>query len=217
MPQPLSDGAQRLVFGILVVALVALGIYLSVDGFRGDEEPEQQPGQASGDTSAADPAQPDAAPPSPLPTADAADMNVMDWFPFSEEEFRAAASVAQRFGAAYGTIDYTRSPETYYDSLAAFTTEDYARTVERSSGAGALWGEMAEQEAVAQGRANVESVRNFDAESIVFVVRTQSIVEGGDAADSDLGDFAVTMVRESGEWRVFDFQPADAGNLGDGR
>ncbi|WP_309485848.1 hypothetical protein [Marinitenerispora sediminis] len=199
------------------MALVALGIYLSVAGLRGEEEPEQQQGQASGDTAGSDEAQqPEPAAPSPIPTTDAADMSVMDWFPFSEEDFQAAATVAQRFGAAYGTIDYTQSPEAYYDSLAAFTTADYARTVEQSSGAGALWGEMAEQEAVAAGRANVESVRHFDDESIVFVVRTQSIVEGGDSAASDLGDFAVTMVRERGEWRVFDFQPAEAGNLGDG-
>lgn len=37
-----------------------------------------------------------------------------------------------------------------------------------------------------------------------------------DGKAQNLGDFAVTMVKEGGGWRVYDFQPADAGNLGGG-
>ena len=112
----------------------------------------------------------------------------------------------------------------YHDSLVEIfrekapgpLTEEYAQTLAQSSGAGALWGERAEEEAVSTGRAVVESIRGFDKESIVFVLRVQSITKGNDGKSQNLGDFAVTMVKKGGDWRVYGFQPADAGNLGGG-
>jgi len=152
----------------------------------------------------------------PLPTVAAEDMALADWLPFSEEEFIAAAAVAQEFATDYGTIDYSKSPQEYYDRLGEHATKEYARTLAQSSGAEALWGERAEQQAVSTGRAVVKSIRGFDDESIVFILKVQSITESDDGKAQNLGDFAVTMVKEGGSWRVYDFQPADAGNLGAG-
>ncbi|NYE45642.1 hypothetical protein HDA32_000762 [Spinactinospora alkalitolerans] len=200
---------------MLVVALVAFGIYLSVGGFRGDgAEEEQQADQVGGEDRNPGEQQSEAVPPSPIPTTAAEDMEVMDWLPFTEEEFTAAAATAQGFAEAYGTMDYSEPPEAYYDRMAAFATEDYAETLAQSSGAGALWGEMAENEAVAEGRANVESIRSFDDDSIIFVVNAQSITEDASGARDDLGEYAITTVEDGEEWRVYDFQPADAANLG---
>ncbi|WP_067962981.1 hypothetical protein [Nocardiopsis trehalosi] len=216
MPKSLSEGQQRLVFGVLVAVLVAFGLYLSFGGFSGGDEeaPPQAEGGDGADGGGGE--QPAVDPPSPIPTTATEDMRVLDWLPFTEDELKGAAATAQAFATAYGTIDYAESPEDYYASMQALATDDYAETLAQSSGAGALWQEMGEQEAVAEGRADVESIRGFDDESVVFVVRAQSITEGSGGADEDLGDFAVTVVRERGEWRVFDFQPADAGNLGEG-
>ncbi|GAA4914582.1 hypothetical protein [Streptomonospora salina] len=219
MPRSLSEGQQRLVFGALVVVLVAFGIYLSLGGWSdgsGDDaassgaasEPPAVGGEQASGTG-------DVAPPSPIPTTAAQDMPVMEWFPFSEEEFKAAAATAQEFGRSYGTIDYSGSPEDYYAGMQELATDDYAQTLAESSGASALWQDMADQEAVSEGRANVESVRTFGDDSVTFVVQVQSITEGEDGTTDDLGEFAVTVADQGGEWRVYDFQPSDAGNLGD--
>lgn len=215
MPRSLSEGQQRLVFGALVVVLVAFGVYLSLGGWGagsdgGAESGSEPPGASGGESGSKN-----VAPPSPIPTTAAQDMQVMDWFPFSEEEFKAAAATAQEFARAYGTIDYAGSPEDYYAGMQELATEDYAQTLARSSGASARWQDMAEQEAVAEGRANIKAVRAFGDDSVTFVVKAQSITEGSDGATEDLGEFAVTVSDEGGEWRVYDFQPADAGNLGD--
>ncbi|TDQ54785.1 hypothetical protein [Actinorugispora endophytica] len=214
MPKPLSDGAQRLVFGVLVVALVAFGIYWSVGGFGPDdqEDPQEQEQEAveSGEGGA------DGQPVAPIPTTAAEDMALADWLPFSEDEFKAAAATAQAFAEAYGTIDYSDPPETYYDRLGEYATEEYADTLAQSSGAGALWGEREEEEAVSTGRADVRSIRSFDEDSVVFVLRVQSVTEGNDGETQNLGDFAVTMIGSGQAWEVFDFQPADAGNFGEG-
>ncbi|MDA8371068.1 MAG: hypothetical protein M0026_14530 [Nocardiopsaceae bacterium] len=215
MPKPLSEGQQRFVFGVLVVVLVAFGIYLSIGGFRGDgaQSEQQADGEQGGEQNTdSEPA----APPSPIPTTATEDMQVLDWLPFAEDELKAAAATAQGFAAAYGTIDYSESPEDYYSSMEDLATKEYAKTLARSSGAGAYWEEMADKEAVAEGRADVQEIRGFDDESVVFLVTAQSITEGDDGATEELGEFAVTVVSEGGEWRVFDFQPADAGNLGEG-
>ncbi|WP_046472090.1 hypothetical protein [Allosalinactinospora lopnorensis] len=216
MPRTLSEGAQRLVFGALVAVLVAFGIYLSVGGFGGGSDEQAEQGQDSADSGEQDTGGPATTPPSPIPTTATEDMQVLDWLPFGEDELKAAAATAQGFAEAYGTIDYSESPEEYYKPLEDLATEEYAETLEESSGAGAFWQERAEDEAVAEGRANVKSIRSFDKESIVFVVETQSITQGAEGTTEDLGDFAVTMLKEGGEWQVYDFQPADAGNLGEG-
>ncbi len=95
-------------------------------------------------------------------------------------------------------------------------TKEYAEVLSDSERAGAFWEEMSGKEAVARGLAEVEEVRTFGAGSITFVVTAQSITETGDAEfDEDLGEFAVTVIKDGGSWAVFDFQPADVGQFGE--
>ncbi|MDA2803224.1 hypothetical protein [Nocardiopsis suaedae] len=219
MPRTLTDRQQRVVFGALVVVLVAFGIYLSLGGFSGDDEQGteasgQQAGGGQGDR--ADAGAPATAAPSPIPTTDVDEVQVLDLLPLEEDELKAAAATAQGFAEAYGTIDYSAPREDYFASLEELAAPDYAETLAQSSGAGALWDEMAKKETTAEGRAEVESIRSFSDESVVFVVTAQSIVQNSDGADENLGDYAVTVQKDGGQWEVYDFQPADAGNLGGG-
>lgn len=221
MPNPLPERTQRLVVIGLIATLAGFGIYFSLGGFSGDKEgvaegpretaPSQQEAEAPGD-----PGGLATVPPSPLPTTDVEDLDVLGWLPFSETELQVAGATAQAFAEAYGSIDYSESPESYYASMEALATDEYAEVLSDANRAGAFWEEMSEAEAVAQGRAEVDSIRTFGADSITFVVTAQSITETGDAEfDEDLGEFALTVIREGGSWAVFDFQPADAGQFGE--
>jgi hypothetical protein len=224
MPNPLPERAQRAVFLGLIAVLVVFGLYLSFGGFGGADG-EDDPSEASPDPGTAQeeaPAGPggpnglSTVEPSPIPTTAAEDVDVLDWFPFTEEELRAAGAAARSFAEAYGTIDYTQSPESYYSSMEELATPEFAGVLAQTSRVGAFWSEMSEAEAVAEGRARVDSVRTFGADSVTFVVTAQSITETGSAEfDENLGEFAVTVVRGGGSWRVFDFQPADAGQFGE--
>jgi hypothetical protein len=222
MPNPLPERTQRLVVIGLIAALAGFGIYFSVGGFGGDEaeepaRPPREPGAAQGE--AEQPSNPGSlatVPPSPIPTTAAEDLEVLGWFPFTEAEFQAAGATAQAFAQAYGTIDYSQEPESYYASMEALATDEYAEVLSDATRAGAFWAEMSEAEAVAEGRADVQEIRTFGSDSITFVVTAQSITETGDAEfDEDLGDFAVTVIRDSGSWAVYDFQPAEAGQFGE--
>ena len=222
MPNPLPERTQRLVIVGLIVALAGFGIYISLGGFGGDEAeeptgPPREPGTAQSETE--EPTGTDGlatAPPSPIPTTGAEDLDVLEWFPFSEAEFQAAGATAQAFAEAYGTIDYTEDPETYYASMEALATEEYAEVLSDATRAGAFWEEMTEAEAVAEGRASVDTIRTFGEDSITFEVTAQSITETGDAGfDEDLGEFAITVSHEGDSWEVFDFQPAESGQFGE--
>ncbi|GAA1453538.1 hypothetical protein [Nocardiopsis tropica] len=222
MPNPLPERAQRAVFIGLIAVLVVFGLYLSLGGFGGGDEedpsaaPEEPAASPSGPTDPAAPGGLSTVEPSPIDTTAEEDVDVLDWFPFTEEELRAAGATARTFAEAYGTIDYTGSPESYYASMEALATDEYARVLVDASRAGAFWEEMSEAEAVAQGRAEVDSVRTYGSDSITFVVTAQSITETADAEfDEELGEFAITVVRGGGAWQVFDFQPADAGQFGE--
>ncbi|GHC93200.1 hypothetical protein GCM10007079_42360 [Nocardiopsis terrae] len=221
MPNPLPERTQRMVVIGLIAVLAGFGLYFSLGGFSSDEDgrtvPPGDPGATRG---AAEPlSEPGGlatVPPSPIPTTGAEDLDVLGWLPFSEAEFQAAGATAQAFAEAYGTIDYSQEPETYYASMEVMATDEYAEVLSDANRAGAFWEEMSQAEAVAEGRAEVQKVRTFGSDSVTFVVTAQSITETGDAEfDEDLGDFAVTVVREGGSWAVFDFQPADVGQFGE--
>jgi hypothetical protein len=225
MPNPLPERAQRAVFIGLIIVLVAFGLYLSFGDFGQDAEedpaaasPETESGTSQESEGTGGPGGPDAlstVEPSPIPTTGAEDVNVLDWFPFTEEELRTAGAAARAFAEAYGTIDYTQSPESYYASMEELATDEFAEVLSDTSRVGAFWDQMSEAEAVAEGRAEVESVRTFGEDSITFVVTAQSITETGNAEfDEELGEFAVTVVRSGDSWQVFDFQPADVGQFG---
>ncbi|WP_017589460.1 hypothetical protein [Nocardiopsis ganjiahuensis] len=225
MPNPLPERTQRLVVIVLIAALAAFGIYFSLGGFGGfgGDQAEESAGSPREPLTSEEEAEPPSnpgglatVPPSPIPTTETEDLDVLNWFPFSEAEFQAAGATAQAFAEAYGTIDYSQEPETYYASMEALATDEYARVLSDATRVGAFWEEMSEAEAVAEGRAEIQEIRTFGSDSITFVVTAQSITETGEAEfDEDLGDFAVTVIRDSGSWAVFDFQPADAGQFGE--
>ncbi|MCY9787739.1 hypothetical protein KIK06_28060 [Nocardiopsis sp. EMB25] len=224
MPNSLSERAQRLVFIGLIVALVAFGLYFTLGGFGGGDDAPEEPSAApeearSGDNGAGEPSSLDdlsTVEPSPITTTDEDDVDVLTWFPFEEAELREAGATARAFAEAYGTIDYSQSPEAYFGAMEELATDEYAEILADTSRVGAFWEEMSEAEAVAEGRAEVDRVRTFGEDSITFVLTAQSITETGDAQfDENLGEFAVTVVREGGTWLVFDFQPADVGQFGE--
>ena len=224
MLNPLSERAQRWIIVGLILLLLVFGVYFALGGFEGGTTTDEPQGQDTaqetpgGGGAPGDPEEFSTVPPSPLPTAEDEDLDVFDWFPFTQEELTAAGATARAFAEAYGTIDYTQDPESYYSGMEELATDDYASVLSDTTRAGAFWDEMSEVEAVAEGRAVVDQVRTFGDDSITFVVTAQSITQTEDAGfDEDLGEFAITVVRDGDSWLVHDFQPADAGQFGEER
>lgn len=207
MPRQLSDRQQRLVIGVLVVALVGFGVYLYVRS-TGEDGTEQRRPQGEDEPESA---------PSPMDVTATEELEFFDWTPFTEEEFLQAAVTARDFASAYGTFDSAEPPEDYDERLAEFATEDFAAVLQRSTGDSALRSELVGEDTTAQGYAETTAIRYFDEESITFVVDAQSITSDSEGERESLGEFAVTVVPDGDGWLVHDFQPADAGDWGEER
>src|SRR3954452_820191 len=113
-----NDRQRKLLFAGIVVALVVLGLWLTWP--RPDTTPVKRPSVAS--TSTVVPTQ---APPAPGITATVAPdtFDIYRLLPYTRTEFAAAASVAQRFTASYGTYRFDEDPQTYLSRLRPFVVD----------------------------------------------------------------------------------------------
>src|SRR5262245_36153630 len=122
MAQP---GDKRgVAFAAIVVVIAAVGIYLTMWPDSPDEPaPAPQATQATG------------APPvssRPLATASSAPFDVYSYLPMRKEQLAAAADLAERFAAVYGTFRYDEDPAAYAGRLKVYTTAELGNTLTRT-------------------------------------------------------------------------------------
>ncbi|MFI0410957.1 hypothetical protein [Actinomadura sp. 3N508] len=209
----LNDRQRRFLFGGLVVLLTAIGLYLTFAAPE-DDEPARQEARPSG-TPTAGPIGPASPPPGIQSPVNPAEFDIYRLLPFNRQEFATAADLAQRFVAAYGTYRFDEPPETYAARLAGFVSEDLRGQLARDAGTPGLLEERRRTKVVAQGSASLDQVRTIENNSIIFVVTgTQRVTEGG-AESNDRKRYAVTVARDGGSLKVYSFQPADVGQVGD--
>src|ERR1700683_5482077 len=99
----LSPAQRKLTFALVVLALVALAVYLFVS--RGSA-PAPAAAQASR------PARP-AAPGRPAGSAVTQNSDIFQLVPFTPAGLVSAEKIADQFGAAYGTYSYTETAAAY--------------------------------------------------------------------------------------------------------
>ncbi|GLW07422.1 hypothetical protein Misp01_25520 [Microtetraspora sp. NBRC 13810] len=208
-------GDRRVVFVGLVVVLAAVGIYLTIGGTGGGESEAEPVAEQAAQSQGARQEQVTAPEPTVVPTASGAPFDIYSFLPMTKEQLSAAADIAQRFTAAYGTYRFDEDPAAYATRLQGFTTAelgaDLARTV---TSPGTIEQNRAEQ-LVATGSAQVKEIREIDRSSVIFVVTgtRQVTTKAGPANRTE--EWAVTLTQVGDGWRVYDIQPADAGQEGD--
>ncbi|MFV2179645.1 hypothetical protein ACFHW2_08500 [Actinomadura sp. LOL_016] len=208
----LDDRQRKIVFGVLVAALAAVGVYLTVAGpERASGEPEDRRPSAAA-TAPTGPASP---PPGIRTAVNPEDFDVYRLLPFSRAEFATAAEVAQKFVSAYATYRYDEEPQKYAERLSGLATEQLRAELGGGHSSAGLVAKRQEERTVATGTASLEQVRDIGDNSIIFLVTgTQKVTAGGKETSEDKR-WAVTVVRDGGSLRVYAFEPADAGQAGD--
>ncbi|SEG43957.1 hypothetical protein SAMN04489712_105225 [Thermomonospora echinospora] len=210
----LSDRRRKLLFAGLVVVLVAVGVYLTMaDSGTTTERAEPQ-----GDRSTAVPAGP-AAPSVPPVGIDSTitpeNFDIYRLLPFPKRDFVAAAELAQRFTAAYGTYRYDEDPQAYMARLTPMVTEELGAEIARGASSPGLIEQRRSEQIVARSTATLDSVRDIEANSIIFLVTgNQQLTRSGETGQESK-QFAVTVARDGAALRVYAFGPADDGQAGD--
>ncbi|RAY14400.1 hypothetical protein DPM19_15695 [Actinomadura craniellae] len=135
--------------------------------------------------------------------------------PFSRDDFAAAADLAQRFTAAYGTYRFDEDPKVYVDRLGGMVTEELRAELARGASAPGLLDERRQEQVVAAGTATLDRIRDVENNSVIFLVTGQQRVTRSGEEAQERRQYAVTVSRDGGSWRVYAFEPADVGQAGD--
>ncbi len=206
----LSPLRRRAAFGLIVVALVALGAYLLGPVAHGVGRPA--PAGANSPSPSASAA--NSLPPPARSTANpgSSGPNIYQWLPFTQAGLAAAVSVAVRFGDSYGTFSYTQSTASYGGSLRAVTSPQLLAQIEAAYSTPGIAAARASAKQVSVGSAVIASLRAFGPSSLTFVVQVTQRITGLSGRSDVTTSYAVTLTGSGTSWQVSDVELASAGN-----
>ncbi|GAA2283327.1 hypothetical protein GCM10010149_30260 [Nonomuraea roseoviolacea subsp. roseoviolacea] len=205
----LPGDKRGLAFAAIVVVIAAVGLYLTMWPGSGDS-PEEEP--AAGHTPRSVVTVPRS---TPLATASNAPFDIYAYLPLTKEQLAAAADLAERFTAAYGTFRYDEDPAAYADRVKVFTTADLGSVLARTLTSPGTVERNQADEVVSTGTAKVKEIRSVEKTSVVLVVTGTQQITAKSGAKQLTDDYAVTVSELGTDWRVFDIQPAEDGQKGD--
>ncbi|WP_214111365.1 hypothetical protein [Acrocarpospora catenulata] len=208
-----TDGRRRAAFVAVVVVLAAIGLYLTTLG-SGDGRTTPESAERTGRPGTGTIATNVPAVPSQVATTPSGEFDVYSYLPLSRDELAAAADLARRFVGAYGTYSHA-DPAARVARTQRFTTVEFGEELNRSLTAPALVQHDAAEQTVSQGSAKVSAIRDMSVDSVVFVVASTQHITALSGARDQTDVYAVTVIKLGADWRVYDMQPADAGQDGD--
>ncbi|MEV0380768.1 hypothetical protein [Nonomuraea sp. NPDC050643] len=205
MAQP---GDRRgVAFAAIVVVIAAVGIYLTMWPDTPDQaEPDSQAGRTAG---------PAVASSTPLATASAAPFDVYSYLPMTKEQLAAAADLAERFTAAYGTFRYDEDPAAYADRVKVYTTPGLANTLTRTITSAGTVQQNRDDQVVSTATARLKEIRQIEKSSVVFLITATRQVAAKSGPKHVSEEYAVTVSQSASDWRIYDILPASAGQKGD--
>ncbi len=201
----ISPASRRLVFGLVVALLVALGAYLLGPAAHGAGR-----SGAGSDTPTRQAAPIPTVEPATAPTSGQPD--IYQWLPFTPAGLAAAAAVAVRFSDAYGSFTYTQDAAAYAAPLVAIASAQLIGQIEAAYASPGVAAVRVSGKQVAVGTATIGSIRAFGPSSLTFLVQVaQQLTETSGRTDNTTV-YAVTVTGTGTTWQVTDVELASAGN-----
>jgi hypothetical protein len=217
----LSPGQQRLLFVVVVIALVGLGFFLLEGRSHGTtaasttSTPTSTPSSsssapaASGAATATPPAtEPSATPPSA--TADGGGANIYQWLPFTQSDLTAAAKTTLAFATDYVTWNSNESTTAYGAKMAGVVTAQEDATLESDFSTAA----RAAGNAVSTGSGTIDSINSFGSNpaSITFTVTIANQVVPAKGTLTSPSQYSITVVATGAGWQVNNIELSSLGN-----
>jgi hypothetical protein len=211
----LSPAQRKLTFALVVLALVALGVYLFVS--RGGAAPAASPHVSHPATRPPAPASPQVtAPPASSPPAGAAASQNSDIFqlvPFTPAGLASGEKIADQFGAAYGTYSYTESAAAYVASMQRVVSPQLGQQIAAAYSTPGVAGQRTSQRQVATATAQVTALRAFGPNSLTFVITVTQQVTATKGGGTKTEGYAVTLTGGDTTWQVTDIELQNAGQF----
>ncbi len=212
----LTPGRQRLVFVVIVIALVGLTSYL-IESRNSGAAPAAAPSPYASTPSPAG-TQGSGVPPSsvpavtPVPTASGAE--IYQWLPFTAADLSSAAQDTLTFAKNYATWSYTETPAAYAGKLSGLATPQEVATLKNGYSTSGVAGPRAADKQVSTGSGTIDSIRSFGTgpTSITFLVTVNQQVTSTQPATTASPQYAVTVVSSGSAWQVNDIELSQLGN-----
>jgi hypothetical protein len=223
----LTTAQRRIVFVLVVLVLAGLGVYVFTSAGRGTAGSgaagRHAAGQGSGGQGTGGQGVPPSTPPaspsasassSPAQTAptDTRAPDIYQWLPFTKAGLAGAASVAVRFGAAYGTFSYTEKTSAYIASMRSLITPQLAGQISAAYAAPGVASLRASRKQVSAGSARITSLRAFGSSSLTFIVAVTEQITAKKNSGPLTTSYAVTLTGGDTSWQVSGLEYEGAGN-----
>ena len=220
----LTPGRQRLLFVVVVLALVGLGFYLvSSRSSAGSPAAAPTPGSTtvapastgapatSGSTAAG---VPPSTVPAATPVSTAGGAEIYQWLPFTAADLTAAAQTTVAFAGDYATWSYTEDAAAYGAKMSGLVTAQEAAALENDYGTSGVAGPRAADKQVSTGSGAIASISSFGSNptSITFLVTISQQVSSTQPAKSMTGQYTVTVISSGNAWQVSDIELSGIGN-----
>src|SRR5215469_4383805 len=200
----ISPAARRVIFGLIVCALVGLGAYLIGPVARGAGSRAGQHGspstsavqRASGTAGAAAVGQPD----------------IYQWLPFTPAGLAAAASVVVKFGDAFGSYSYTEKAAAYVAPMVPIASTQLVNQIAAAYSVPGVAATRLNGKQVAVGTATIGSIRAFGPSSLTFLVQVSQQLTDASGRSQQSTAYAITVTGSGTTWQVTDVELASAGN-----
>jgi hypothetical protein len=228
----LSPGKQRLLFVVVVIGLVALGIFVIRGRSDGNAAapaatptpiPTQSAAATSGAaTGASAPASsPAASSAGATPPATAGGANIYQWLPFTQSDLSAAAKTTLAFANVYANTSYTETKAAYAGKLAGLTTTQEAATLESDFETPEIATTRTADKQVATGTPTIDSITSFGPQdppgppgppSITFAVTIAQQLASTSGTVTSTPEYTITIVSSATGWQVDNIELASLGN-----
>ena len=226
----LSPGKQRLLFVVVVIALVGLGIFVIRGRNQGNTAappatptPSASQAAASGTATGTPAAASSAAASSPAasPSATAGGPNIYQWLPFTQSDLTAAAKTTMAFANVYANTSYTETKAAYAAKLTGLTTPQEAATLEADFETSGISTTRTADKQVATGTPAIDSITAFGPQdppgppgppSITFAVTIAQKLASTSGTITSTPEYTITIVSTANGWQVDDIQLASLGN-----
>jgi hypothetical protein len=211
----LSPVQRKLTFALVVLALVALAVYLFVSRGSG---PAPAAAHASRPARPAGPAAPAvSAPPAsasaPAGPAVTQNSDIFQLVPFTAAGLASGEKVADQFGAAYGTYSYTESAAAYVRSMSKLVSPQLSQQIAEAYSTPGVAGQRTSQRQVATATAQVASLRAFGQSSLTFIITVTQQLTATKGGGTKTAGYAVTLTGGDTTWQVTDIQLQNAGQF----
>jgi hypothetical protein len=220
----LSPGQQRLLFVVVVIALVGLGFFLIEGRNHGTTAASTTPTPTPSSSSSAPAASgaatttPPATEPSGTPLAttsggaggEKGGANIYQWLPFTQSDLTTAAKTTLAFATDYVTWNSKESTTAYGAKMASLVTAQEDATLESDFSTAA----RAAGNAVSTGSGAIDSISSFGSNpaSITFTVAIAQQVVPAKGTLANPSQYSITVVSAGAGWQVDNIELSSLGN-----